>query len=73
VGREVGGMSEADLKKLVKKFIAEHRSLRQAADVIGVSPGYLSRLASGLATNPSYEVLDAMGIHRMVVFQRYGN
>jgi hypothetical protein len=63
-------MSEADLKKHVKSFIAEHASLRQAAQVLGISPGHLSRLASGERTNARPELLDAMGIHRMVIYQR---
>jgi len=63
-------MSEADLKKHVKAFIAEHRSLRAAAEVLGIDPGYLSRLAHGEATHPRPELLDAMGIHRMVIYQR---
>lgn len=63
-------MSEADLKKHVRAFIAEHTSMRAAARVLGVSPGHLSRLASGERTNPSPELLDAMGIHRMVIYQR---
>jgi AraC-like DNA-binding protein len=63
-------VSEADLKKHVKAFIAEHPSLRAAAQVLGISPGHLSRLASGERTNPSPELLDAMGIHRMVIYQR---
>lgn len=63
-------MSEADLKKHVKAFIAEHTSLRSAAQFLGISPGHLSRLASGERTNPSQQLLDAMGIHRMVIYQR---
>jgi hypothetical protein len=63
-------MSEADLKKCVKQFIGEHESLRSAARFLGISPGHLSRLANGERTNPSLDLLDAMGIHRMVIYQR---
>ena len=63
-------MSEADLKKHVKAFIAEHGGVDSAADVLGVSPAYVYALANGTRTNPKPELLDAMGIHRMVIYQR---
>lgn len=63
-------MSEADLKKHVKAFIAEHETVEQAARIVGVSPTYMYALANGTRTNPSPHMLDAMGIHRMVIYQR---
>jgi len=63
-------MSEADLKKHVKAFIAEHESVEVAAAVLGVSPAYIYALANGTRTNPAPSLLAAMGIHRMVIYQR---
>jgi hypothetical protein len=47
----------------------EHGSLRSAAKALGIDPGYLSRLKNGEKTNPSDEVLAALGLERVVLYR----
>jgi hypothetical protein len=46
-----------------------HGSLRQLADALGEDAGYLSRLRSGEKDNPSDEVLQKLGLVKVVKYQ----
>ncbi|RZZ85670.1 hypothetical protein [Pseudoxanthomonas winnipegensis] len=43
-------------------------SLRAYANSLGIDVGYLSRLASGEKDNPSEEVLEKLGLRKIVVY-----
>ena len=58
------------LQERVAELIAQHGSLRAAARVLQVEPGYLSRLANGDKVNPGKLILGRMGIRRVVMYER---
>lgn len=57
------------LTERILQLIEQHGSLRAAARVIDVDPGYLSRLARGEKVQPSADILRRMGIKRVVTYE----
>lgn len=47
----------------------EHGSLRAAAKALSIDPGYMSRLKNGEKTNPSDDVLAALGLERITMYR----
>lgn len=58
------------LGERIDEFIDVHGSLRAAARALDVTPGYLSRLRSGVKDNPTDELLNRMGLNRIVTYER---
>lgn len=54
------------LHEAVALVVAKHESQAEAARQFDVGKAYLSRLLSGVKTNPSDDVLKRMGIKRQV-------
>lgn len=66
---ECNGSCTCDLGTYVGKVVARYPSLRMAARRIGIDAGYLCRLRSGEYDNPSDEILGAIGLRRVVVYE----
>jgi len=60
------------LSRRVHELVGLYGGLRKAAVQVGLSPGYLSRLRAGTKTDPSSEVLDRLGLKRVVHYERVG-
>lgn len=58
------------LRKRIAELIEQHGSLRAAARVLMVDPGYLSRLASGEKDDPGDDLLRRMKLRRVVAYER---
>jgi hypothetical protein len=58
------------LEERVKELVTQHGSLRAAARVLEVDPGYLSRLKSGEKDEPSDDLLRRMKLRRVVTYER---
>ena len=56
------------LHKRIAQLAARHGSLRALADAAGINASYLSPLASGEKTEPSDEVLQKLGLRRVVTY-----
>ncbi|KQP43887.1 hypothetical protein [Pseudorhodoferax sp. Leaf274] len=64
-------MAEAiTLQQRIAELAEDHGSLRSAASALGCDVGYLSRLASGQKTEPSDMTLHALGLRRVVSYER---
>lgn len=61
--------TEITLAARIEILANAHGSLRQLAESIGEDAGYLSRLRSGEKDNPSDEVLQKLGLVRVVKYQ----
>ncbi len=57
------------LQERIQELIEQHGSLRAAARVLEVDPGYLSRLASGEKDDPGETLLRRMGLRRVVSYE----
>lgn len=60
------------LQERVHELVEQHGSLRAAARVLQIDPGYLVLLGNGAKVNPGKLILDRMGIRRVVVYERKG-
>ena len=63
------------MRSLAEHLIAlerKHGSMRKAAAAVGIDCGYWSRLRSGEKTEPSAEVLDKLGLVKVVVYKLKG-
>lgn len=58
------------LQQRVKQLIREHGTLRAAARAIHIDVGYLSRLEHGEKSNPSEDILDRLGLTKVVTYRR---
>lgn len=58
------------LTERIAELVEQHGSLRAAARVLDVDPGYLSRLSSGAKDEPSDTLLRRMGLRRVVSYER---
>jgi hypothetical protein len=58
------------LSERIAELAAQHGSLRAAARVLEVDPGYLSRLRSGEKDSPEDWLLRRMGLRRVVTYER---
>lgn len=58
------------LNDRIDELDAEHGSLRFAAQSLGISASYLSRLRSGVRDNPSAAVLEKLGLAKKTVYVR---
>jgi hypothetical protein len=58
------------LAERIQELIDQHGSLRAAARVLAVDPGYLSRLKSGEKDEPSNTLLRRMKLRRVVSYER---
>lgn len=63
-------MTTPTLARLAQEFVYRAGGFREAARQTGISPSYLSRLASGERVSASDKVLDALGIERVVTYRR---
>lgn len=54
----------------IAELIDQHGSLRNAALVLKVDAGYLSRLASGEKDSPGPVLLRRMGLRQVVTYER---
>lgn len=61
---------DAQLAGRIDEIAALFGSLREAADILQIDAGYLSRLRSGEKTEPSDEVLRKLGLRRVVSYER---
>lgn len=57
------------LQERIDDLIAQHGSLRAAARVIQIDPGYLSRLASGEKRDPGERTLRRMGLRKVTTYE----
>ncbi|GHC72967.1 hypothetical protein GCM10007320_09220 [Pseudorhodoferax aquiterrae] len=58
------------LQERIAELAEDYGSLRAAASALGCDAGYLSRLASGQKTEPSDATLHALGLRRVVSYER---
>lgn len=63
-------MSGLTIAKRVKQLIAKHGTLRKVSRVVEIDAGYLSRLASGIKTNPGKDTLRRLGLREVVYYER---
>lgn len=60
------------LVERIAELVEQHGSLRAAARVIGIDPGYLSRLAAGEKVKPGKDFLRRMGLRVVTTYERIG-
>ena len=58
------------LPKRITELIEQHGSLRGAASALYCDYSYLSRLHAGWKANPSDELLERMGLRRVITYER---
>lgn len=58
------------LGERIAELASHHGSLRSAATALGCDAGYLSRLSRGEKTEPCDELVERMGLRRVVTYQR---
>lgn len=58
------------LQERIGELVTQHGSLRAAARVLEVSPGYLSRLQSGEKDDPGETLLRRLKLRRVVRYER---
>ena len=68
---QAGRVRPITIEKRIAELVKQHGSLRAAARELGCSAAYLSRLASGQKSEPSGEVLQGMGLRRVVTYARF--
>lgn len=61
------------LAQRIDELVKQHGSLRAAAAVLKVDPGYLSRLASGEKARPGKILLRRMGLRAVVSYEAIGD
>lgn len=59
-----------DLQQRIAELIEQHGSLRGAASALHCDYSYLSRLHAGWKANPSDELLERMGLRRVITYER---
>jgi hypothetical protein len=57
------------LQERIEQLVEKHGSLRAAARVTEINPGYLSRLRSGEKVNPEKDKLRRLGVRRVVTYE----
>lgn len=60
------------IKTRIDQLVHKHGTLRGAARATGVDVGYLSRLRKGSKAQPSDEVLERLGLQRVVSYRLSG-
>lgn len=63
------GAGRVTLPERISQLVEQHGSLRAAARVLEVEPGYLSRLARGEKVSPGATLLRRMGLRRVVSYE----
>lgn len=63
-------MNVTTLAMRIEELDLQHGGLRPAARVLGVDPGYLSRLRSGTKRKPSAKLLRRMGLREVLMYER---
>ena len=63
-------MTTDTLQARAKEVIHLFGSVRAAADAIGLDAAYLHRLSIGAKFNPSDRTLSALGLRRIVTYER---
>ncbi len=63
-------MNTDTLQARAKEVIQLFGSVRAAADAIGLDAAYLHRLSTGAKFNPSDRALSALGLRRIVTYER---
>jgi transcriptional regulator with XRE-family HTH domain len=58
------------MQKTIERLIKKHGGLRPLSRAIGISPSYLQRMRIGEKNDPSPEVLDKLGLERVVSYRR---
>lgn len=58
------------LQERIAELVEQHGSLRNAALVVKVDVGYLSRLASGEKVRPGKSILQRMGLRLVTTYER---
>lgn len=53
-----------------RKLIVKHGSARKAAEAIGLNHSYLWRLAKGEKSEPTPDVLEKLGLERVVSYRK---
>lgn len=61
--------SKTTIADRAQALILHHGGLRAAATALDLSPSYLSRLASGVKSNPEEGTLKALGLRRVVSYE----
>lgn len=61
------------LKARINQLVRVHGSLRAVARVTEIDIGYLSRLRSGKSKNPGLQVLQRLGLYKIVGYERSSN
>jgi len=54
------------IKRHIECLVELHGGIRSAGRVLGIDPGYLVRLRDGKKSNPSDDVLEKLGLKRVV-------
>jgi len=63
-------LTEAQVVEIIHRLLAQ-RSVRAVADDLCVSPSYVQKVASG-NLRPGWKILKAMGLRRIVLYEREG-
>ena len=58
------------LPQRISELVDTHESLRAAARVLEIDPGYLSRLASGEKCEPGTTLLRRLGLRQITTYER---
>lgn len=67
---EPTGLPVLQLAQRITELCDQHGSLRAAARVLDVDPGYLSRIGSGESKNPGETLLRRMGLREITTYER---
>jgi len=62
-------MTDSQVTKLLKAFVAKHKTYREAARALGISSGYLNDIVNGRRP-PTDSVLAAIKLQRIVIYKR---
>lgn len=62
-------MTDSQVSKLLKAFVAKHKTYREAARAVGISSGYLNDMVNGRRP-PTDSVLAAIKLERVVTYKR---
>jgi len=61
------------LKERINQLVRVHGSLRAVARATEIDIGYLSRLRSGKSREPGLQVLERLGLYKIVGYEGSGN
>jgi len=61
----------ATIKAACEKSIVQHGSIRKAAKALGIDHAYLFRLKTGEKTGPSEELIEKLGLYRVITTKYY--